>query len=160
MGETPETLPKVKGPGDHPPPRAGQWQGRYESYLQLGVEEGATEAVNTLEAAGVDDSWLLLLPRMAVLGTHRHSDLEGGEQKPLSPLSHSLGAPSPSLTHPQHDAQGRGTGFCLGGGGVLGLPLELDLCRHLLSFAQQRPNPPSSGNSTQLLRRRLSEVAE
>lgn len=132
----------------------------HESYLQLGVEEGATEAVNTLEAAGVDDSWLLLLPRMAVLGTHRHSDLEGGEQKPLSPLSHSLGAPSPSLTHPQHDAQGRGTGFCLGGGGVLGLPLELDLCRHLLSFAQQRPNPPSSGNSTQLLRRRLSEVAE
>lgn len=124
------------------------------------VEEGAREAVNILEAARVDASWLLLLPRMAVLGTHRHSDLEGGEQKTLSPLSHSLGAPLPSLTHPQQDAQGRGTGFCLGGGGVLGLPLELDLCRHLLSFAQQRPNPPSSGNSTQLLRRRLSEVAE
>lgn len=51
------------------------------------VEEGAREAIKTLKAAGMDAHRLLLLPRLAVLGTRGHGDLEGGRHdiKPSFP---------------------------------------------------------------------------
>ena len=88
------------------------------------VEEGAREAVNTLEAARVQAHRLFLLPRLAASGAHRHRDLGGGGQKTLSPPSRSLGDP-PLPSHPQKDAPRRETGP-VGEGQVSGLPLELD----------------------------------
>lgn len=70
-----------------------------------------------------------------------------------------LPGPLVSPSHPQQDAPGRETGP-VGEGQVPGLSLALDHHRDALSFAQQRPNLPSSGDSTQLLRWRPPEVTE
>ena len=78
----------------------------------------------------------------------------GGRQETLS-VSRSRAPPLPVL--PQ--LQG-GKLAPVGEGQVPGLPLALDRHRHALSFAQQRPNLPSSGDSIQLLRWRPPEVAE
>lgn len=89
-------LPKGKGPGQGVG-RAGAGPGCTPASRTCSfIEEGAREAVNTLKAAGVEAHGLLLLPRLTVLGTHGHRDLEEGGHESLSPLpQHSGGLPTP-----------------------------------------------------------------
>lgn len=83
------------------------------------VEEGAGGAVKTLKAAGVDAHRLLLLPRLAVLGTRGHGDLEGGGHETLSPLPLTPRDSPPSPA--SRMLRGGKPGPCLQGGeGVLG----------------------------------------
>lgn len=83
LRETSETLQRGRGletPGAGAGARAkaGQGAGLRASCTCSFVEEGAREAVKTLEAAGVDAHSLLPLPRLAVLGTRGHGDLGWG----------------------------------------------------------------------------------